>query len=306
MKILIVEDSPTDRQLLKYLLGERFHDEAKFCEASDLRTAFEYLEYGGIDCAVLDLQLPDSAGRETFTKLINRFPDVPIIVMTNNKDRALAIEMIQEGAADYILKNFTDEEDIFRRIVFAIEKHQRTVRMGPESASSIHRLERAKADMMTAHHSGEHATVQVKTIETTAAVADISRSLFTELQGITNKVSQQVIQQENIAKTVENLDRELLRGHSGRPSMRSQVDVLEHRVRNLEEEVVAIKENTKKHEEEDRKTQMELKQTWITNRVKVLLGILALVGAIASAIATYEGAKQYRKDLHAVPAAPTH
>jgi len=294
MKILIVEDSPTDRQLLKYLLEERFRDEAKFCEAADLRTAFSYLEESHIDCVVLDLQLPDSAGRETFTKIIDRFPDVPVIVMTNNKDRALAIEMIQAGAADYILKNYTDEESIFRRIIFAIEKHHRTVRMGPESASSIHRLERAKADMLTAHHSGEHTVVQTKAIETTAAVADISRSLFTELQGIANKVSQQGIQQENVARTVENIDRELLRGHSGRPSMRSQVDVLEHRVGGLERELTSVRENTETH-----------KQTWATNRVKILIGILTFLGAVAGALATYETSKSHKEvPAHANPAAP--
>jgi DNA-binding NarL/FixJ family response regulator len=308
MRILIVEDSPTDRQLLKYLLEERFRDEAKFREAPDLKTAFEYLEQGNIDCAVLDLQLPDSVGRETFRKLIARFPDVPIIVMTHNKDRALAIEMIQEGAADYVLKNFTDDEDIFRRIVFAIEKHKRTVRMVPEQVSSIHRLERAQANMLTAHQSGEHAAIQGSTVETTAAIADISRKLFAELQAVSNKVTQQGTQQESIAKTVDNIDRELLRGHSGRPSMRSQVDLLEHRVGTMEKGLTEVKKDAEEHEKEERHDKLEIKQTQITNRTKLLIGILVFLGTVATAIATFEAVKQRAKDpggLH-VPSLSTH
>src|ERR1700744_4061072 len=160
MRILIVEDSATDRELLKYLLADKFMSEAKFREASNLATAVKYLDGGNIDCVLLDLQLPDSAGKETFEKLVSRYPDVPIIVMTHNKDRELAVSMIQLGAADYILKSYTDEEELFRRIVFAVEKHRRTVRMPAENAASIHKLERAQANLVTARKSGEHVAIR--------------------------------------------------------------------------------------------------------------------------------------------------
>lgn len=145
-RILIVEDSPTDREILRYLLEDQFKSEAKFREASSLATAFRYLELGNIDCVVLDLQLPDSAGRETFQKINERFPDIPTIVMTHNKDRALAIDMIKMGAADYVLKDYTNPEDIFRRIIFAVEKHHRSVRMPAEKVQTVQQRLRAAFD----------------------------------------------------------------------------------------------------------------------------------------------------------------
>ena len=148
MRILIVEDSPTDRQLLRFLLEDQFKEEAKFREAANLDTAFRYLRMGNIDCVILDLQLPDSAGRETFERIHAQYPHLPMIVMTNNKDRELALEMIQAGAADYILKSYTDPEELFRRIVFAVEKHRRTVRVPPESASTVHRLDQAQLNLL--------------------------------------------------------------------------------------------------------------------------------------------------------------
>ena len=125
MNILIVEDSPSDRGLLHYMLESRFPKEvSQFHEVSTLTKALEVLENQDIDCIILDLQLPDSTGRNTFLRLYERHFHIPIIVMTHNKDRQLAIDMVQAGASDFIIKNFTDEEELFHRIVLTIERHQ--------------------------------------------------------------------------------------------------------------------------------------------------------------------------------------
>ncbi len=314
MKILIVEDSPTDRELLRYLLEDKFREEAKFREAENLDTAIRYLSGGSIDCVVLDLQLPDSAGKETFLKLTARFPDIPIIVMTHNKDRNLALDMIKAGAADYVLKNYTDPEDIFRRIVFAVEKHRRTVRMSPDKVTSVHKLERAQANMLTAHQSGEHTAIQNTTIATTNAVADISRRMFTELQTITSQLAQNNARMEVIAKTTEVMEVEILKGVGGRPSMRSQVDILDHRIGEIERRFSDFRELTEKKieqtdtkaeqrigairtdfrvtEDQNRLSVVQIQQTHMTNRTKVLIGILGLLGVIITAVLSYEASRK--------------
>ncbi len=307
-RILIVEDSPTDRDLLRYLLEDQFKDEAKFREANNLATAFKYLEQGNIDCVVLDLQLPDSAGRETFQKINERFPDIPTIVMTHNKDRTMAIDMIKMGAADYVLKDFTNPEDIFRRIVFAVEKHHRTVRMPAEKAKAVHQLERAQANMVTAHKSGEHMAIQSTTLETTTAVADISRKMFTELQTITNELAKKSARDEQTSKSVEALEAEILRGNGARPSMRSQMDMLNHRVEQSEKRFSDFRELTdknirevrleaKSNEDAQRLSVVQIHQTHMTNKTKILLGILGLVGAVAMAVATYAASHANNKDV---------
>lgn len=306
MRILIVEDSPTDRELLRYLLEDQFQSEAKFREANNLATAFRYLEQKNIDCILLDLQLPDSAGKETFSKINDRFPDIPTVVMTHNKDRTLAIDMIKMGAADYVLKDFTNPEDIFRRIVFAVEKHHRTVRMAPEKVQAVHELERAKANMMTAHKSGEHVAIQSTTVEATAAVAEISRKMFTELQSISNELAKKNVRDEHIGKVVEALETEILKGNGTRPSMRSQVDLLSHRMEQSEKRFSDFRELTDKNirevrselkstDDSNRLSAVQIQQSHMSNRTKILLGILALVGALATAIASYEAARQNGK-----------
>jgi DNA-binding response OmpR family regulator len=303
MRILIVEDSPTDRELLRYLLEDQFQSEAKFREANNLATAFRYLEQGNIDCILLDLQLPDSAGKETFRKINDRFPDIPTVVMTHNKDRTLALEMIKMGAADYVLKDFTNPDDIFRRIMFAVEKHSRTVRMAPDKVEAVHQLDRARANMMTAHQSGEHVAIQSTTVEATAAVVEIAKRMFTELQSLSQELAKNNARDEHVRKVVDSLESEVLKGYGERPSMRSQVDVLTHRMNQADTHISAVQESTDKSlrelredirnsESTQRLSTVQIQQTHMTNKTKLLLGILALLGALATAAGTYAAAHQ--------------
>ena len=233
MRILIVEDNPTERDLLRYLLEGRFQSEAKFREANSIETASRYLEGRNIDCVILDLQLPDSIGKETFTKLNDRYPEVPIIVMTHNKDRDLAIEMIRLGAADYILKDYTNEEDIFRRVMFAIEKHQRTIRLPIDKAASIHALDQAKATMLSAHESGKPEALQKATTETTQAMSEVTKHLFTEMQAISIGLERKVEKDAQVYKLIEDLKTNLL-GGPDQISIRNKIEGLEDRLKNVE------------------------------------------------------------------------
>lgn len=309
-RLLIVEDNPTDRELVRYLLEARFV-EARIYEAASLNAAMRIMSQEDIECVVLDLQLPDSTGKGTFNELHERYPGSAYIVMTHNKDRDLAIEMIQLGAADYVIKNFTDEEELFRRIMIAIEKHRYSVRVTPGDAASVQRLDRAQANLKSAHESGQHSAIRDTSVEVTAAMADLSRRMFAELQTLSNQMTQIGTTQTSMVKVVDNLDTELLRGQPGRSSMRSQVDLMEHRLTNLEAEVHEVRgkkedaEKSKRTEEaQQRQEAVQLTQHRISMRTKVILGVIGLISTIAGTIATYEAARHKTPDLtpSAIPA----
>lgn len=121
MKILIVENDSSERDVLRHLLESRFQERAKFREADDLETALNYLTRGDVDCIVLDLPFLDSDGKGLFAALHTQYPDIPILVMGHEADRIFALEMLVDGAADYVVKDVTDHEALFRRIVLAVE-----------------------------------------------------------------------------------------------------------------------------------------------------------------------------------------
>ena len=79
------------------------------------------LSKGGIDAVLLELSLPDSHGIETFDKLFNAVPDIPIVILGNGNE-ALAKEAVERGAQDYLLAGHLDSYSLPRALRSAIER----------------------------------------------------------------------------------------------------------------------------------------------------------------------------------------
>ena len=95
---------------------------------ADSRTPFEIecvdrmsqalarLDAGGIRLILSDLTLPDSQGLETFNTLHAHAPQTPIIVLSGLDDEALAVETVEKGAQDYLVKGTFDTNLLARAI----------------------------------------------------------------------------------------------------------------------------------------------------------------------------------------------
>jgi len=119
--LLLIEDDENDAFLLKELLGEsetHFEIEVADCMAK----ALERLGAGGIDLVLSDLSLPDSRGIETFMKIHTRRPQMPVIVLSGLDDEELAIQMVERGAQDYLVKGRIDCHLLVRAIRYAIKR----------------------------------------------------------------------------------------------------------------------------------------------------------------------------------------
>lgn len=75
-----------------------------------------------VDLAILDLTLPDSNGIETFINFSQALPQLPVIVLSGLDDEELAIEIVRQGAQDYLLKSDLTGKALIRSINFAIER----------------------------------------------------------------------------------------------------------------------------------------------------------------------------------------
>jgi diguanylate cyclase (GGDEF)-like protein/PAS domain S-box-containing protein len=75
---------------------------------TELSRAMERLCDGGVGAAVLDLSLPDSTGVETFDKLFQAAPNVPILILSDPDTEGEARQAVQHGAQDYLLKEQAD------------------------------------------------------------------------------------------------------------------------------------------------------------------------------------------------------
>ncbi len=77
-----------------------------------------------IDAVLTDLDLPDSRAGDTFAILRERFPHLPIVVLTGREDEELAIQSVRAGAQDYLFKAEATGALLAHAITYAIERQQ--------------------------------------------------------------------------------------------------------------------------------------------------------------------------------------
>ena len=124
IKILLIEDNPADMLLLKESLHSDPLADFHITVAELLKHGLEKLAGEGFDILLLDLGLPDSQGLETFESAHTQYPNVPIIVLSGMTDDLTALQAVQSGAQDYLVKGPTGWNLAPRAVRYAIERHQ--------------------------------------------------------------------------------------------------------------------------------------------------------------------------------------
>ncbi len=131
LKILLVEDSPEYSSLvLQWLAAGENRMEFSLVWTDTLAAALSRLDKGGIDVILMDLGLPDSDGLQTFTALREKNRDLPIIVLSAGDSQALALQTIQMGAEDYLVKSACNPETLIRTVRHAVVRHLSTAGRG--------------------------------------------------------------------------------------------------------------------------------------------------------------------------------
>lgn len=120
--VLIVEDNEEHAQLLQKLLGTSEHPRFRVSIVHTVADALVSLQSGGIEMVLLDLSLPDCQGISTFRTVSEAAPKLPIVILSGISDVTVAIEVVQHGAQDYLVKGHVDNHLLLRSIQYAIER----------------------------------------------------------------------------------------------------------------------------------------------------------------------------------------
>ena len=99
--VLVVDDSAIDRRLAGALLTKRGF-EVEY--ATDGRDALEQMERAMPDVVVTDLQMPNMTGLELVEIARQRFPTLPIVLMTAHGSEQIAMLALKTGAASFVPK----------------------------------------------------------------------------------------------------------------------------------------------------------------------------------------------------------
>jgi two-component sensor histidine kinase/ActR/RegA family two-component response regulator len=115
MKFLLIDDNPTDRELLIQRLRKEFAG-AEFVEVFRPQAFDEAVAQSDFDVVLTDYQLHWTDGLRVVTTLRKRLPHVPIIMFTDSGGEEIAVEGMKAGLSDYVLKR-----DPFR-LPFAVKE----------------------------------------------------------------------------------------------------------------------------------------------------------------------------------------
>jgi DNA-binding NtrC family response regulator len=102
-RILVVDDDPASRDLLRRVLAGVGHEVA---QAANGREALEELARHPTDLVISDIRMPDLDGVQLLEKLRELAPEVPVILVTAFGDVEGAVEAIRRGAFDYLSKPY--------------------------------------------------------------------------------------------------------------------------------------------------------------------------------------------------------
>jgi PAS domain S-box-containing protein/putative nucleotidyltransferase with HDIG domain len=163
--VLLVEDNPGDARLI----AESHRDAGgvvRLTTVETLAAALSTLASDRLDAVILDLGLPDSQGLETFERLQAAFPDIATIIMSGDSDTRTALQAVQDGAQDFLIKGRADSDTLVRSIGYAIERKL-------ADAKLLSTSERLRRNLLVSESVAELARILVAQPETIEEMANL-------------------------------------------------------------------------------------------------------------------------------------
>jgi signal transduction histidine kinase len=100
LRVLLIEDNPGDVRLIKEML----------------------VEAKQFDVVLLDLSLPDSNGLGTFVTFNTAAEELPVVILSGLNDEATALECVNAGAQDYLIKDEVNSQLLIRSLRYAVAR----------------------------------------------------------------------------------------------------------------------------------------------------------------------------------------
>jgi sigma-B regulation protein RsbU (phosphoserine phosphatase) len=124
LKILLIEHDAAFTRAVGEMLGQSRDLAADLSTADDLHSGFSILNRNNYDVVLLDVSVPDGAGLANISLLQAEAPKLPIIAAGEADNETIAIEAVQAGAQDYLVKGQLTPGWLERSIRYAIERHR--------------------------------------------------------------------------------------------------------------------------------------------------------------------------------------
>jgi sigma-B regulation protein RsbU (phosphoserine phosphatase) len=121
-KILLVDDDPFVRDMLSMILEAGGYVVETSENGADAVKKFS--ADSGINLIISDMNMPEMNGLELIKKIRKNNEDIPIIILTGNNEISVAIEAMNSGANDYLIKDENIQDTIILSVERVMEKYQ--------------------------------------------------------------------------------------------------------------------------------------------------------------------------------------
>jgi diguanylate cyclase (GGDEF)-like protein/PAS domain S-box-containing protein len=120
--LLLIEDNPGDARLIREMLNEQAQHDLRLARVSSMSEAEKHLAENEVHIVLLDLGLPDAQGPGCVRRAHAAAPRVPLVVLTGLDDESMAVQALQEGAQDYLIKGQIEPRELMRALRYAVER----------------------------------------------------------------------------------------------------------------------------------------------------------------------------------------
>ena len=145
LKILVCDDDPADRKLVRACLRQITDREIVLLEAGQRAEIQDAVDRGRVDLVLMDIQMPEKSGMEWLAEIVEK-QTAPVVMLTGSGSEEIAVQSIQEGAVGYLPKSNLSKENLRNTIDAALEKWRR-MQQGKADQEELERL--ANFDSLT-------------------------------------------------------------------------------------------------------------------------------------------------------------
>ena len=120
--VLLIEDNFRDARLLREMFNEQGSHDIELTHVECMSDAEKYLAERAVGIVLLDLGLPDVQGLEAVRRAHAAAPHIPLVVLSGLDDESMAVQALQVGAQDYLIKGQIAPRELLRALRCAIER----------------------------------------------------------------------------------------------------------------------------------------------------------------------------------------
>lgn len=213
IRIVLIEDSPADADLVKEYVKDQpggFEVEHFFT----LAEAFSYIKNSSnVDVIISDLNLPDSFGQDTITKLSSTFPNIPLVILTGNEDQNIALNSLNTNVQEFIVKGDISPSFFPRMIRYALKRKEYDLQKSQALAKDLALLAEAENSLQLRDEFMSIASHELKTpitslklqIEVVSTLLEKLKKNEISLDQITGLLAKADIQVDRMTNLVNTL-----------------------------------------------------------------------------------------------------